>query len=483
MELSQYRQCISAPVSGDAPTGIRLVDDVLFEYVDDQMMKVGSLAHDTIEWQEVESKTVDLLAHKSKDIKLLTYLTQCLYHQLSPARFNLSLMLLGDFIEQYWEEAFPVPGPKGKIPRKRLLSQLGQRVKDAFENVDLNRFVDEREEELKQAADVLDNALEKRAVESDELTSVIRHIRSHISQAEQRRKQAQIQQTQKTEASTSSTQVNPEGQSTANSSGSGPMSSVVVDSTNEKATKNTLLKVAEVLSDQHNGGALSIRVRRYAVWSSITSVPDNNSKGETLLRPMQQDRVKDYQDMMNSPDLVLWKKVEQSLTMAPYWFEGHKMSYEIARALDRKDWCEAIRDETERFLNRLPQLKELSFKGGVPFVPQDVIDWLLETAPSGNQSCGGSQGWGDIRKQLTRLAEEKGVNDALAMVNDGLENETEPRNQWYWRLMSAELMKSQGFDAMARENYQTLYTQALSMNVSDWEPSIIQQLEKYTTSE
>ena len=62
-------------------------------------------------------------------------------------------------------------------------------------------------------------------------------------------------------------------------------------------------------------------------------------------------------------------------------------------------------------------------------------------------------------------------------------NEKEPRNQWYWRLMSADLMKAQGFEAMAKESYQTLYQQALGMNVSDWEPSIIQQLEKYTTSE
>lgn len=483
MDLSQYRESLSAPVSSDSSVGSKLVDDVEFEYVEDQMMKVGSLAHDTIEWTDVEQKTISLLKNKSKDIKLLTYLTQCLYHQLSPARFNLSLLLLGDFIDHYWEEAFPVPGPKGKIPRKRLLSQLGQRVKDAFENVDLNRFVDEREEELKQAADVLDSALEKREIESDELISVIRHIRSHISQAEQRRKQAQVQQEQKAAAASSSAEALSQTTSSEGTAASSQMGAVVIDSSDEKATKNTLLKVAEVLSDQYNGGALSIRVRRYAVWSGITSVPDNNPQGETLLRPMQQDRVKDYQDMMHSPDLALWKKVEQSLTMAPYWFEGHKMSYQIAQALGKKDWCEAIRDETDRFLNRLPQLKELSFKGGVPFVPDEVIDWLVDTAPASGQSGGGSQGWGDIRKQVTKLAEDKGVSEALAMVNNGLENETEPRNQWYWRLMSADLMKAQGFEAMAKESYQTLYQQALSMNVSDWEPSIIQQLEKYTTSE
>ncbi|RQW65082.1 type VI secretion system protein TssA [Vibrio viridaestus] len=480
MELAQYRELIAQPIPGESQVGSKLLDDPVFEYVEDQMMKVGSLSHDTIEWQDVENKTLELLSTKSKDIKLLTYLIQCLYNQLSPARFNLSMILIGEFVDHYWEEAFPAPGPKGKVPRKRLLAQIGQRVKDAYEKVDLNRFVDDREKELDQASEVLANAVEKRALESDELSSVIRNIRSHLSQAEQRRKLAESQKEQQ-QQNVQSTAGGSGVESGAQSSSS--VSSIAIDTSNEKATKTTLLKVAEVLSDQHNGGGLSIRVRRYAVWSSINSVPDHNPQGETLLRPMQQDRIKDYQDMMHSPDLSLWKKVEQSLTMAPYWFEGHKMSYEIALALGHKDWCEAIRDETERFLQKLPQLKDLSFKGGVPFVPDEVSEWLVETAPSAGQSGGSGQGWGDIRKQVTKLAEDKGMNEALSMVNNGLENEIEPRNQWYWRLMSADLMKAQGFEAMAKESYQTLYKQALSMNVSDWEPSIIQQLEKYTASE
>jgi len=478
MELSQYCQCIIDPISEDSPVGIKLVDEPSFEYVEDQMMKVGSLAHDSIEWQEVESKTVELLKSQSKDIKLLIYLIQCLYYQLSPARFNLSLVLVGEFMGRYWEEAFPVPGMKGKRPRQRLLDQIGQRIKSAFEHVDLNRFVDEREEELKQASDVLSAALEKCDVESEELTFVIRHIHSHLTQAKQRKQLVQSQQAKQPDTDTDV----PSTVSASTPVESEQISSIAIDTSNEKATKSTLLKVAEVLSDQDNGGVLSIRVRRYAIWGGISSIPDHNAQGETLLRAMQQDRVKDYEDMMHSPDLSLWKKVEQSLTMAPYWFEGHKMSYQIARVLGHKDWCEAIRDETERFLCRLPKLKELSFKGGLAFVPSDVFEWL-EEGSSSQSSGGGSQGWGDIRKQVIQLAEEKGISDALAMVNNGLENEKEPRSQWYWRLMSADLMKTQGFEAVAKESYQALYKQALSMDVSDWEPSIIQQLEKYTTSD
>lgn len=107
--------------------------------------------------------------------------------------------------------------------------------------------------------------------------------------------------------------------------------------------------MADFLAEQEFGIALSIRLRRFAVWGSITSLPDHKPDGETLLRGMQADRVKDYQDQLRHPDLALWRKVEQSLTMAPYWFEGQWMSYTIAQQLGKSDWCQAIAEETQQF--------------------------------------------------------------------------------------------------------------------------------------
>lgn len=97
---------------------------------------------------------------------------------------------------------------------------------------------------------------------------------------------------------------------------------------------------------------------------------------------MQADRVKDYQDQLRHPDLALWRKVEQSLTMAPYWFEGQWMSYTIAQQLGKSDWCQAIAEETQQFLRRLPSLLELKFKGGEPFVSDSVKEWLASVGQS-----------------------------------------------------------------------------------------------------
>ena len=115
MELKEYKRSISQPIPGESAVGERLVDDPLFDFVEDQMMKVGSLSHADVQWDEVEHSVVKLLAEKSKDIKLLTYLLQCLHHQASPARFILSFELMASFMSQYWEDSFPAPGKRGTL--------------------------------------------------------------------------------------------------------------------------------------------------------------------------------------------------------------------------------------------------------------------------------------------------------------------------------------------------------------------------------
>ncbi len=477
MELTEYRQCITTPIGGDSPVGERLIDDPLYDFVEDQMMKVGSLSHASVQWQEVELNVLKLLKEKSKDIKLLVYLLQCLHNDPTTARFILSLDLLSDFVVAFWDESFPAPGPRGKLPRRKFFSQIMQRFSSALDKQDFNRYSEENSKKLSESLNQFEQALDKRELEGDESSAFTRNLKTKLNLASERQKLSQPTAAQHQSVPSSGS---PSAQPTAASAPVAPP--IAVDSSSEKAARQTLLKVADFLAEDENALALSIRVRRHAVWSGITSVPDHNPQGETLLRPMQQDRVKDYQDMMRNPDLALWRKVEQSLTMAPYWFEGQLMSYQIAQALDKSKWCRAIKEETKAFLERMPTLATLQFKGGQPFVSEEVQVWLDEQEQSAGAVIATS-GWQEIRQEAFSKAKDAGIAAALAMLNEGLTSAKEPRDRFYWRLISADLLHENGLGAMAVEQYQTLQREALTMSVPDWEPSIFNQLEKQTTSE
>lgn len=470
MELKEYKRSISQPIPGNSAVGERLVDDPLFDFVEDQMMKVGSLSHADVQWDEVEHSVVKLLAEKSKDIKLLTYLLQCLHHQASPARFILSFELMASFMSQYWEDSFPAPGKRGNLPRRKFFSQMAQRISMSIDKTDFGQFDAQDRESLTKAIAEWEKAVEEKGLTNDVVSSVVVNVRAELRKAEERQRANQTaKETPQASTRTATT--------TATSSG------LDVDHSSDKATKQTLLKVASFLAEQDDGMALAIRLRRYAVWYSITALPDHKTGGETQLRGMQQDRVKDYQDKMRHPDLALWRQVEQSLTMAPYWFEGHLMSYSIAKKLGHQSWGDAIQSEVSQFLERLPGLAELKFKGGEPFVSDAVKDWLAHgsTGQASGKTVNGD--WQEKRKEALSLAKEGGIAVALSMLNDGLQAAREPRDHFYWRMISADLMRANQLNSMAQEQYQTLNQEIKTMSVIDWEPSLVEQLERSTTSE
>ncbi|WP_434998724.1 type VI secretion system protein TssA [Vibrio scophthalmi] len=465
MEIADYRQSISQPIKGDSPVGERLSDDPLFDFVEDQMMKVGSLSHASVQWPEVEQTTVMLLSEKSKDLKLLLILLQCLHNKVTPSRFVVSLQLLTDFMFLYWEECFPAPGPKGRVARGKFFSQIVQRFTLVIDKLDFDQFTKQERNTLKEALESWHLSVKNTDLMSDSVTSLATKITSALTRTVERERIEQTAPEKVVSAPIASSQ-----------------KAVSVDSSSDKATKQSLLKVADVLSEQEFGIALAIRVRRYAVWSSIASLPEHDANGETQLRGMLQERVKEYHDQLRTPDLELWRKVEQSLTMAPFWFEGQHMSYDIAKSLGQSAWCDAILSESAQFVSRMPDLLSLKFKGGEPFVSDKVKEWLLSHQNvSGQQATVGN--WEEKEQEAMTLAKDAGIAVALSMLNDGLIAAREPRDKFYWRLLSTNLLNANNLDAMAKEQYQTLYSQVATMSVNEWEPSLVEQLQKHTTSE
>ncbi|MFE8730330.1 type VI secretion system domain-containing protein, partial [Aeromonas hydrophila] len=88
----------------------------------------------------------------------------------------------------------------------------------------------------------------------------------------------------------------------------------------------TQLKVAELLIERQPEAAVGYRLRRHAIWAGITTPPMTAQGNKTQLAPMSVDMVDEYRAAMNAAAQGLWQRIEQSLTLAPYWFEGHMLS-------------------------------------------------------------------------------------------------------------------------------------------------------------
>lgn len=248
-----------------------------------------------------------------------------------------------------------------------------------------------------------------------------------------------------------------------------------MDSSNDRATKQTLLKVADFIADNPAGMALGLRLRRFAIWCNVTSTPENaNAKGETSLMSISADRVAEYRSQLaKSPDLALLRRIEQSLSLSPFWIDGHYLSAQLAQALGQPIWAQAIWEETTAFTERLPALLDMSFKGGVPFVSKETRHWLHDTKPQSLNTSSDSD-----EQEIWELANTGGLSLAFTTLNEKLQKATEPRDKFYLRLLGAELKDKYQLGAMADIEYQVLLNQALDTSLTDWEPMLMSRLQQ-----
>ncbi|WP_394230807.1 type VI secretion system protein TssA [Shewanella colwelliana] len=456
----QYIEKIAKPIAGDNPVGERLLDDVLFDFVEGQLMKVGSLSHAEVQWGEVETAVVSLLETRTKDLKLIIYLMQCLQYQASLERFSLSLGVLDIFMKEYWLTCYPAPGDRGVLPRRKYFSQIVQRTVKSGESID-TQFCEPQSKErlLKRLFSLLDSA-EKLELPTELLSSLATRLTRQLEQNENR------------VSATKSNAVSEPAEEVASRS----TPKLEIDSSNDKATKQTLLKVADFISEFETGTGLSLRIRRFATWSSVSGVPENaNAAGETSLMPIAADRVSEYQSQLEKgADMALLRRVELSLTLSPFWLDGHHLSAQIAMALGQLEWAKAIHEDTAAFVERLPKLLMMSFKGGIPFANAETRTWL-------DEGYGRNSFEGNVeqkRAEVVELAESGGLSIAFASLNEHLQQASEPRDAFYLRLLGADLKQSHQLSAMATVDYQILYQQASHMVLADWEPTLMARLKQ-----
>ncbi|MEC6797047.1 type VI secretion system protein TssA [Photobacterium sp. S4TG1] len=476
MSMMSLREQLISPITVDNPIGERLRDDPQLNFIDSQMMKVGSLSHGEVQWDDVEKNVVNLLSTKSKDIKLLTVLMQCLQYKPTPERFTLSIGVLIDFISHFWFECQPIPGERGVVHRKKFFNQICQRTYVAADKLDSSLFDIELKTELETLLQDLYLHAEKLMLPVDVVDDISARLHHKLAKVNSTHKFEMPKATLNSGLDLSNNMM---AASNLISEISAPIPNLDIDSSNDRNFKISLLKAVECLSDLGcDGVMLSIRIRRFAMWYSIQSLPDANVNGETQLMPVSLDRISDYEEgLQRGADIELWRRVEESLTKAPYWLDGHFLSYRIATALGKDSWSSIIKDELQRFMQRLPALKAYSFKGGVPFISEMTLKWLDSSVGGFNIAEANQVGcWNDKRNEALVLAQDEGIAPSLKMLNEGLSQSIEPRDAFYWRLLSADVMKANALSAMALDQYQTLYHQVNTMSVEEWEPSLIEQI-------
>ncbi|EPG6461831.1 type VI secretion system protein TssA [Citrobacter freundii] len=444
-------------------------DNPAWEYIDSEIVKLGSLAHSQLDIPEIQRRGLVLLASESKDFRLLAHLLRTLQHA---GDHLLALRLLALYVEHYWT----VAAPQNATHKKRFALQVIKRFEAGTSGFAESATTAQRDLLLGELAKLAlcwkTHDVPELAQATDDLFTLYQRGFRDAAHATS----PDVTVTQATATPSRGIQQSTVADSTVIPS----MPVVDIDSHDDKAWRDTLLNVAAILCERQPDSPQGYRLRRHALWQSITSTPQAESDGRTPLAAVPADMTADYQARLASADMALWQQVEKSLLLAPYWLDGHYLSAQTALRLGYTDVAEVIRDEVTRFLVRLPQLTSLLFNDHTPFIAEPTKQWLATSPGSHGRGTPVAQTSEELQA-VRQCFSELGLEAALRYLETLPEGS--PRDQFHRQFLGAQLMEEAGMEKLAQQQYRTLLRLGLQMMVAEWEPSLLEHIENRFTAE
>ncbi len=448
-------QRLLTPLPDEALKAPVAADDPLWEKIETELVKLGSLAHSQLNLTDVASDCLTLLESKTKDMRVLVQLLRCLQHPAKAEPFATALILLDCWLNAWWPVAWPVGG----MQKQRLMSQMIKR----FEGVQERMCERASAAELTRIVTLTEQLANSWLAIEPGQSTMLDGLLSSLRRAQQRlQEQAAVNKT-------------PAAAPVAAVTTSSSASALDIDSSNERSWRQTQLKVADLLLEQQPEAAVGYRLRRHAIWHTITTAPVSGKAQKTQLAPVALDRVNEYEAALAQADHTLWRQIEESLTLSPFWFDGHRLSAQAAARLGCHAVAEAIAAELQNFLQRLPALKTLCFNDGSAFLPPACAEWL-QSATASNSAGGQGQ---DLAAEVKTCRQKQGLNAALLLLEEKTHHQAEPRDRFYAGMMLAELLAAEGMKTLATAHYQQLWQEAQRLGLMQWEPALVKRLERF----
>lgn len=465
--------------------GVDLEENELFDEIDTEMMKRGTLNQSSIRWNWVCDQCVKILSRESKDFRLLLYILQCLPNVKNyQAPLTLGTILTSRFIGIWGNVAYPVG--KKRLPIIRKILDALELLAQHSEKLRLNEEIELSARSLRQSVDFfknfdkkfeqrlfsLANSIEAAVIpdESDGSQSLEKIIKEPY-------KPKPILEIKETENNIQTMELHPEN--------------LVLDGKSERALKQSLTVVADFILHMDIENPLSYRLRRFATWYGIKNAPEQKRKDDlkTVILPVSLNALDEYRTAAErgQTDFEIARKLERSCHNQPFWIEGQYLAYKLATICKRDAVAEAIYASTYDFVSKMDWIKRLQFSDGTPFTPDQVKTWIESYQKVSNSSPSSlriqeNEMIGSETQAIVLEAREKanhGQTDAaIHLLETAKPSQNSPRSQTLWEMLMLECLSDWGMKKLVSAQAERLKKDIENMTVKDYEPDIIDRISR-----
>lgn len=514
------------PVPGADPAGENIRYEEAFTRLEDEIGKMQSAGPTAVDWAGVVDMASDLLANRSKDLLVASWLTFALHRQEGLAGLADGLGVIRGIMETYWSDCFP--------PVKRMRARVGavewiaERIGPALAEVTVTPANAAVIADLFEAVDGLDRTLSEKADGTQaNLGDMLRPLRNlkrdadfiaaeaakkAAAEEEAARKRAEAEAAAAAPPPAAPPAAAPEAAAPSAAPAAAPappppgpapvaaaapapaaaptvagvppaIGAVAVPNVAGpemdravNALRSNVVAMAKAIRAASPGDPRSYLLLRSVLWLPVPAPPPDQG-GRTMLPDPTAELGPILANLAQAGDPVkLLEFCEGNAVDRLFWLDLHRHAAAALEALGHAAARTVVTTATAAFLQRFPAVAGLTFENGTPFADAATRMWIADELLPAGKGDGGGDGLGaaldEARAEARGLAAKGKLGEAAAVYEAARNQAAGDRARFLWDLEKARLCVDAGRADLAMPLMMHLDKLARAASLDLWEPSV-----------
>jgi type VI secretion system protein VasJ len=478
--ISEFLSIVTTPLAGDNPFGTNINYDTEFETVKNEVNKLGGNDFDLI-----EEISVKLLKEKSKDIRLLSFLSMIYLRKENWEGFCDVFDGMGTLFEQNYDAVFP-DRERAKQMALKWLSE--ERYTELLKSKKPTEAEYDHLVRLVAGLTKMKPVLEQKFPEGSPFPSgIFQTAQLWEKSCKPKPKVEAPPPVQQAPAATAQ----PAATISAVATGTAPAAgaTAAAPSGNEpmdtpKQAQAIVKKGAQFIIEKEPLKPMGYRLMRSLRWDLLEKTPPSDGGKTQLNGPQPQQRTY-FTTLLGQSDFkTAFEKAEAAFSGGAnhLWLDLQRIICTSCKSLGGEyvQIGNAILMETAYLVKRLPDIVNLQFSDGTPFCDDATKNWIsseVSAAGAGGSSSGGASGGKDdpLKEELAQaqsLAASGKVEDAMDLLQKGIRNSSGGRSNFLRSATIGDLLLKAKQPDLAVAVLETLDEKIEANNLVQWDHEI-----------
>lgn len=493
MNEQQYEDIVALgnkPISDDSKFGQPVRYEEVFEQLEAEMEKLGSLSGDQPNWNTVADLGKQILREKSKDMLVMTYLTVALFETDGYAGLRAAFDAYTAFIKNFWEGCYPkVKPPHGRYNAVQYLAdRIGPLVEDKGGQIARAPAANEKEavHQCADAVNAFDDAVTEVFTGQPDtpnllpLARSIKKLKEKVGPLQEEQPPASESPPQEQAATAEQRADTPpaqQPQQRPSQLGTGGGGGAAVPDSFSSTTQavQSVIKIAKYLIGEDAKDGRGYRLARAVHFGALSGPP----KDRVIPAPPKPRRAHFEKLASDANWQQLLTDAEGQFATTPLWLDMQRYVALAAESLGGpyKGVRDSVAFEAVALFQRLPEVFELSFKDGSGFADGATKAWVEEQAGAmggGGGASGGGGGdalaksIGDAKKLMAGAKSD----EAVALLAELMQTARGQRERYRAQIGLAGILIDLKKWTLARSLLEDVEQAIVEHELERWEPQL-----------